>query len=66
MSLTGFRASLRQDLFVFKVVNSLMGSLGLDHDFDILQQYFGEWICSLPTEVVARSNLTGAWRPMVR
>ncbi len=57
---------LVSDLFVFKVVNSLFGSLGLHEDFDIQQQYFGEWICILSTEIITKTNVSSTWRPMIR
>ncbi|KAL9179819.1 hypothetical protein ACHAXT_007789 [Thalassiosira profunda] len=57
---------LRQDLFVYKIVNSLISHLGIEEDFDLQQQYFGEWSSTLPTEYMASSNLYGTWRPMSR
>jgi len=58
---------LLQDLFVFKVVNDMFSNLGLDQDFDVQEQYFGEWISSLSTQTIARSNImSGTWRPMTR
>ena len=55
------------DLFVFKVVCSLFTNLGIEEDFEIQQKYFGEWISSLPTSDIAKSNLmSGSWRPMIR
>eukprot|EP00804_Cyclotella_cryptica_P011836 CCRYP_015348-RB/>CCRYP_015348-RB protein AED:0.01 eAED:0.01 QI:269/1/1/1/1/1/2/1639/1263 len=57
---------LRFDLFVFKVVNSIFSSLGIDENFDIQQQYFGEWVLTLASYDIAQSNLSGAWRPMLR
>ena len=53
------------DLFVFKVVNSLFGCLGIDKDFEIQQQYFGEWVTTLSYDVL-ESNLSGTWRPINR
>jgi len=58
---------LLQDLFVFKVVNDMFSNLGLDQDFDVQEQYFGEWISSLSIQTIARSNImSGTWRPMTR
>mmetsp|Transcript_22582 Transcript_22582/g.48884 ORF Transcript_22582/g.48884 Transcript_22582/m.48884 type:complete len:1696 (-) Transcript_22582:1217-6304(-) len=57
---------LLQDLFVFKVVNSLFDNLGLGEDFDTQQQYFGEWVSSLPTHDIVKSNMSGTWHPMIR
>ena len=57
---------LLEDLFVFKIVNSIFSSLALDQDFDIQQQYFGEWVTTLASYDIAQSNLSGAWRPMLR
>jgi hypothetical protein len=57
---------LLEDLFVFKVVNSMFTSLGIDQNVDIQQQYFGEWLLTLASYDVAQSNLSGAWRPMFR
>jgi len=58
---------LLQDLFVFKVVNDMFSNLGLDQDFDFQEQCFGEWISSLSTQTIARSNImSGTWRPMTR
>ena len=55
------------DLFVFKVVNSLFSNLGLDEDYSIQQQYFGEWCSTLSTHDIAESNLSNrTWRPMIR
>lgn len=56
---------LLRDLFVFKVVNSITSHLGIDTDFDTLQLYFGEWLCSLPSDAI-KANMSGNWRPMVR
>jgi len=44
----------------------MFGSLGLDEDFDVQQQYFGEWVSTLSTEVIAKTNMSGTWRPMIR
>ncbi|KAL7551043.1 hypothetical protein ACHAWF_014247, partial [Thalassiosira exigua] len=57
---------LLQDLFVFKVVNTLFFHLGINEDFDIQQQYFGEWSSSLPLNELIKLNLAGTWRPMKR
>lgn len=57
---------LLEDLFVFKVVQSFIGNLGIDHNLDIQQQYFGEWFSTLSSYDIAQSNLSGAWRPMFR
>ena len=57
---------LLEDLFVFKVVNSIFSSLGIEEDFHIQQQYFGEWFASISSYDIAQSNLSGAWRPMFR
>lgn len=57
---------LLEDLFVFKVVNSIFSSLGIEQDFDIQQQYFGEWVAGISSYDIAQSNLSGAWRPMFR
>jgi hypothetical protein len=57
---------LLEDIFVFKVVNSIFSNLGIDQNFYIQQQYFGEWICSLSSYDVAQTNLSGTWRPMFR
>eukprot|EP00985_Skeletonema_marinoi_P014265 scaffold7206_cov143-Skeletonema_marinoi.AAC.7 len=59
-----FRPLLR-DLFVFKVVNTILTHLGIDSDFDTLQLYFGEWLRSLPADAI-KANMSGNWRPMVR
>jgi hypothetical protein len=59
-----FRPLLR-DLFVFKVVNSILTHLGIDSDFETLQLYFGEWLRSLPADAI-KANMSGNWRPMVR
>ena len=57
---------LLQDLFVYKVVNSLFINLNLTTDYDVQQQYFGEWVSSLSTEVIAQTNMSGTFRPMIR
>jgi hypothetical protein len=59
-----FRPLLR-DLFVFKVVNSILTHLGIDGDFETLQLYFGEWLRLLPSDAI-KANMSGNWRPMVR
>ena len=59
-----FRPLLR-DLFVFKVVNSILSHLGIDSDFKTLQLYFGEWLRMLPYDAI-KTNMSGNWRPMVR
>ena len=59
-----FRPLLR-DIFVFKVVNSILIHLGIDSDFETLQLYFGEWLRSLPADAI-KANMSGNWRPMVR
>jgi hypothetical protein len=59
-----FRPLLR-DLFVFKVVNSILNHLGINGDYDTLQLYFGEWLLSLPSDTI-KANMSGNWRPMVR
>jgi len=59
-----FRPLLR-DLFVYKVVNSILTHLGIDGDFETLQLYFGEWLRSLPSDAI-KANMSGNWRPMVR
>eukprot|EP00956_Cyclotella_meneghiniana_P015507 scaffold23809_cov62-Cyclotella_meneghiniana.AAC.13 len=57
---------LLEDLFVFKVVQSVMANLGIYQNLDIQQQYFGEWFSTLSSYDIAQSNLSGAWRPMFR
>mmetsp|Transcript_9725 Transcript_9725/g.22119 ORF Transcript_9725/g.22119 Transcript_9725/m.22119 type:complete len:1549 (+) Transcript_9725:198-4844(+) len=64
--LTRIFRPLTQDLFVYKVVSTLLGHLGLAADFDIQQQYFGDWICTLQAEEIARNNMNGSWRPVVQ
>ena len=59
-----FRPLLR-DLFVYKVVNSILTHLGIDGEFETLQLYFGEWLRSLPSSAI-KANMAGNWRPMVR
>ncbi|KAL7473567.1 hypothetical protein ACHAXS_014010 [Conticribra weissflogii] len=60
-----FRPLLR-DMFVYKVTNTVFNHLGISEDYDALQQYFGEWVMTLSPISVAKSNLSGTWRPMVR
>jgi len=57
---------LLHDVFVYRVTNSVFNRLGISEDFEALQQYFGEWAMTLSPITVAKSNLSGTWRPMVR
>ena len=64
--LTRIFQPLLHDLFVYKVTNSIFLHLGINLDVDVLQQYFGEWALTLSSVSIAKSNLSGTWRPMVR
>ena len=51
---------------MYKVVSTLLSHLGIAADFEIQQQYFGDWICTLQAEEIARHNINGSWRPVVQ
>jgi len=57
---------LLKDIFVFKTVNLVFNSLGLNRNFPLLEQYFGEWFLSLPALEASEASLYDMWCPILR
>mmetsp|Transcript_36687 Transcript_36687/g.56173 ORF Transcript_36687/g.56173 Transcript_36687/m.56173 type:complete len:438 (-) Transcript_36687:1332-2645(-) len=64
--LTHIFRPLLKDIFVFKIVNSILDALGIRNEYDSLQKYFGEWFMTVPGKIAANVSLFGLWSPTVR
>lgn len=56
---------LTKDIFIFKTTNQIFERMGIQDDYDKLQQYYGEWFMSLPKAILSKECL-GIWCPTVR
>ncbi len=56
---------LTKDIFVFKTTQQIFEHMGIEKDFDVLLQYYGEWFMSLPKSILEKECL-GIWCPTVR
>mmetsp|Transcript_4547 Transcript_4547/g.5234 ORF Transcript_4547/g.5234 Transcript_4547/m.5234 type:complete len:1732 (+) Transcript_4547:341-5536(+) len=56
---------LTKDIFIFKTTQQIFEHMGLQSDYEILLQYYGEWFMALPKAIIEKECL-GIWCPTVR